>query len=325
MDKFFVVINEAVPGSWPDFFWSDVKDRAEILLDNTILKSKILRKIRKLHFSNKANRKLFLPFKNIWDKSNSLSLDALSVQDNNFIIFQSAVKFSPLYISRLKKKGAKIILYLPDTVEKLGLGDSAVALRRYEKYYHIDKTYSFDPHDCKMYDIVFFDIYSSLSYEMSSPEGKGVFYIGNCRTEKRLQTLNQIYDRLSEKINCDFRIVGVSDPSKVHKGIECNHPLSYKEVLDCISGTDCILEIMNEDQQGSTLRGKEAICFNKKLLTNNPDIVNNQYYDPQYIHFFSKVEEIDLNWLDREIKVDYGYRGEYSPRAFFQRLVSDFR
>lgn len=324
MDRFFVIINEASPGSWPDLFWSDLKGQAEIFLDNNTLRSERLRKIKKAHFSNIINRKLFLPFKSIWDLSNSLPLNKINPKDRCFVIFQSAVKFSPHYIKKLKKNGAIIILYLPDTVEKLGLAKNKKELRQYESRYYIDKTYSFDPHDSEVYDITFFDIYSSLSHNMSKQHDNGVFYIGNCRTAERLDTLNKIYDRLSRTINCDFRLVGVEDESSVHSGITCNQPLPYSQVLDLIADTNCVLEIMNESQQGNTLRSKEAICFNKRLLTNNANIVNNPYYNPRFIQYFSKPEDIRLDWFEKDVQVDYGYQGEYSPRAFLKLLEKDF-
>ena len=76
----------------------------------------------------------------------------------------------------------------------------------------------------------------------------------------------------------------------------------------------CILEIVQKGQVALTLRPYEAVAYNKKLLTNNKTILNFKYYNPKYMRYFEKVEDIDWNWVKCDDGVDYNYQGDFSPR-----------
>ena len=69
----------------------------------------------------------------------------------------------------------------------------------------------------------------------------------------------------------------------------------------------------------------EAICYNKKLLTNNKSIFEFPYYNPQYMRYFSDISQIDMEFLKREETVDYGYNGDYSPLNFIKRIETDIK
>ena len=75
----------------------------------------------------------------------------------------------------------------------------------------------------------------------------------------------------------------------------------------------CVLEFMQEGQNGATLRYFEAVCYNKKLLTDNPNITEFPYYDSRWMRVFKNVEDIDVNWLKENDEVDYQYKGDFSP------------
>ena len=90
--------------------------------------------------------------------------------------------------------------------------------------------------------------------------------------------------------------------------------LSYPEVLRRELSAKCILEIVQKGQVALTLRPYEAVAYNKKLLTNNKTILNFKYYNPKYMRYFEKVEDIDWNWVKCDDGVDYNYQGDFSPR-----------
>ena len=57
----------------------------------------------------------------------------------------------------------------------------------------------------------------------------------------------------------------------------------------------------------------EAVIFGRKLLTNNKNVTDLEFYDPRYIRIFHSPEDIGPDFLASDEVVDYGYRGEYSP------------
>lgn len=323
MDRFFVIINEANENAWSAYVWSDVKDKAVIRYDNNVLRSPLLKKLKKLHFGNKVNKKCWLPFKSVWDASLSLRYDDLQATDRNILIFQSSVKFSPGFIRKLKReKNAVIVQYLPDTLQKLGIADSEEAYERYKRYYGIDMSFSFDRRDCEKYHAGFFDIYSSdAAAGMPRQELYDLFYVGSARTDERLELLHSIC-RQTEALRCCYYMIGVEeDKQRYPERITYNRPLRYEEVVAKTLNSNCILEMMNDNQDGNTLRFKEAVCFNKKLLTNNRAALDSPYYDPRRICVFDDVSEIEPGWIAQKCEVDYRYGGEYSPKRLLEMIV----
>lgn len=333
MEKFFVVINNATEESWARYMWKDIENIATINLNSNTINNKLLQKIYKIHFSNKINRKIWIPYKDIWKRYFSIKINDLC-EGENYIIFQSNVKISPQYIKLLKNMyNVKIILYLTDTIRELGIAKNKKEFKRYIEYYLIDKCFSFDKVDCINYEIEFFDMYSKININQNKTTNqynniekkKGIFYIGNCRSEERYKLLYNLWKRLNSKIDCNFYLFGVK---KYYKDKETdiiyNNYLSYKDVIMNIQKNKCILEILNRNQSGNTLRFKEAIVYNKKLLTNNKNVVNSKYYNSKYIQIFEELDEINEEWLYKDINVDYKYNGEFSPKNFLQIIKNKF-
>jgi hypothetical protein len=61
-------------------------------------------------------------------------------------------------------------------------------------------------------------------------------------------------------------------------------PLKYTEVLNEIQKAKAILDIVKPGQSGITQREMEALCFGKKLLTNNTFVKKRDYYYPENIY-----------------------------------------
>lgn len=81
LSTFTIIINEARSESWPDIVWRDaLASGARVLLDSCIPLSRPLRKLRKIHFANPANRKMWLPLKCMWNGTNALQLSDLAPQ-----------------------------------------------------------------------------------------------------------------------------------------------------------------------------------------------------------------------------------------------------
>lgn len=92
-----------------------------------------------------------------------------------------------------------------------------------------------------------------------------------------------------------------------------NHFIDYDESLCYTLNANCILDIVQNGQTALSMRPYEAVVFNKKLLTNNSSILDFEFYNENYIQLFSKPENIDWEWVKKDIPVDYGYKGEFSP------------
>lgn len=325
---FTILITEAQTDSWPDIVWADAKDKgARVCLDYCRPMNSGLRKLRNIYFSNPANRKIWLPMKCLWDWSNILKLEDLDPHKRNYIIFQTGIKFSAHYIKKLKKeRNACIVLYMPDNIHTIGIAKNKEEFDRFCRHYGVDQVYSFDKEDCKLFGAKFFDFYSMLPRPIKKDFTdmdlrKKILYVGNCRNKERLDILHRLYEQLNTELHCIFYINGVAETDKKYHGIFYNHPLTYRSVVSLIQQSDAVLEIINGKQAGNTLRFKEAVCYDKLLLTNNQNCQSDKYFSPQYMQVFTDIENIDMPFFNKQAA--YNYRGEYSPYRLMELIVAN--
>jgi len=140
----------------------------------------------------------------------------------------------------------------------------------------------------------------------------------------RLEMVREMAENLGKKqVRCNFVYVGDIDEEK-HVLEPVKHVykrLTYSQILKDAAQANCLLEILRPGQTGSTLRYYEAICYNKKLLTTNKNVVNLPFYDPRYIKVFETPSEVDCEWVRRREKVDYHYDGRFSPVHFLEEIA----
>lgn len=84
--------------------------------------------------------------------------------------------------------------------------------------------------------------------------------------------------------------------------------------------TNVIIEILQKGQNGSSLRYFEAVCYNRKLLTNNPNIEKLPFYNPEYMKVFSSSDDIDVEWVKKKGEIDYGYDRSFSPYYLLSKM-----
>ena len=321
--RFYIIMPNSSSESWGRWVWADAERRAILFLNNTTVHGKWRINLKKLHFSNTLNKRFWLPGKSVWDSTYPITPAMLDRRKNNYLIFHSGIKFSPRFIQELKSNyNVKIVLYLPDTLAGLSIAHNEEDWQRYRSYYELDQVYSFDTEDCKRYGLRFFDFYSITNLlPAGTPIDTDLFYIGSCRSPMRLKQARDVYEKVRRTIRCDFRMIGVPKHDVNNDdGIVYNKPMIYRDVIKQNQRSRCILELINRNQHGNTLRYKEAICYNRKLLTNNPDVLLSKYYNPRWIQYFERAEDIDVAWIINDDVVDFNYEGEFSPLRLLEMI-----
>ena len=221
------------------------------------------------------------------------------------------------FFQSLRKRGYKCEILLLDSMDA---GSRTIQVtRKYLEKGLWDKITTFDMVDAKLYGFEFCGFHYYSKHELESGFGgrpQGLYFIGYSKGGRS----GVIYDisRLMEynDIQSDINIVMTGESEKImDKNIRSirKKPIPYGEVLAGIQKCSCILEVLQKNQSGPSLRYFEAVVYNKKLLTNNPYIVQFPYYNPQYMKVFSSPEDIDIDWLKKEVEVDYHYDGGFSP------------
>jgi hypothetical protein len=273
------------------------------------LKSRIISFIRNIHCCRISNHLYKLPGKSVW--YNYSELFKTNVSYKYILVFATCLlDIDDTIFKDLKKRFpyCHIFVFVWDTIVE----DSWWNVKKNITCKEIDKILTFDKNDATKFGW----IYSGLCYysKIDVPFKDiitDLYFAGKVKVG-RLQLINDCYRYLSEKILCTFRVP--CNNYNLAQGINStNSPIEYIQYLKEIQSCNCILELVKEGQTGPTLRYFEAVCYNKKLLTNNQSVVDLPYYDKRYIHVFKTVSDIDTDWVARRESVDFHYDGSFSP------------
>ena len=96
--------------------------------------------------------------------------------------------------------------------------------------------------------------------------------------------------------------------------------MPYEKVISQTMATNCIFEVLQDNQYGQSLRYFEAVCFNKKLLTNNKNIKNLPFYNEKYMKIFEEIDDIDYDWVKKREEINYNYNNEFSPIFLIDKI-----
>lgn len=137
---------------------------------------------------------------------------------------------------------------------------------------NIDEFWTFDKIDAKKYNMKYNPQFYTKNVKIKKNNNKyDVLFLGRAKTRK-----NELMN-----IEEEFRKYGINTNFKV---IEKEKDyVAYDDYLDMLSESKCVLDYNQEGQVGLSLRPMEALFLRKKLITNNSDIKNYDFYDDNNI------------------------------------------
>jgi hypothetical protein len=292
-------------------------------------KSKVVNFIRRVHQSRKINKLIKLPYKEIW----YASLFKLIDQDTCVMFDTGALSMVSLdFLKKIKSTGnnTKMVIIIADSLH----GSSEHIPRAIPNIFGFqwDAILSYDKNDCEEYGFQYLGatIYSKMNGIMPATNQSDLYFVGRNKAGRN-EAVMELYKRCQEndvKTNFDL----VDEPQnlkKMHlenqKGLNFHgKDLPYEKVISNILSTNCILEMVAKGQNVQTARYYETVCYNKKLLTNNPSIKELSFYNPKYMQYFENVEDIDFEWVKRRETIDYHYNNEFSPNHILEKLEKLF-
>lgn len=311
--------------------YSDLKnaDFAEYINPKYIIKNKLLRNIFRFHVSPKINKKIKLPLQKVW-----FPLIYKNKFDNKnpicFIFFAeikyvNAIKNGYIEYLRRKYKNSKFVLYTQDLIEK---NINIKSYGRKEEFFNkFDLLISFDERDAKKYNMKHFPlVYSSpTNDEIDKTEIKNdIYFLGFAKN--RLNDIINAYEVLSSAgLKCDFNIVRVPEEEQLYADkINYCKMMPYKENIKHIKQSNCILEIMQKNGYGYTGRMCEAIAYNKKLLSNNKNLINMPFYNEKLISVFDDANDIDIDFVKgNNQNINYDYKNKISPLRLLEFIENE--
>lgn len=239
----------------------------------------ILKILRRLHIFFK------IPRKDIWLDKSKLE----DIEKEDIIIFFDSYTFEYLDLaSRLENKKK---IWLWNQLDK----------SKYKYIYQIKKIFkneiwSFDPKDCKKEKFNFLpQFYWWKKDNKMEKEKYDLLFIG--RDKGRYQFLKEFLSFLENRGMSIFGAI-LREKFKLYSSSKyiTNNFFEYSEIINMIKKSKCILDINKEEQEGLTLRVMEAIFFEKKLITNNLEIIKYDFYTPENIYVLNDIKKI--NYLE---------------------------
>lgn len=220
---------------------------------------RILRRVRFSYFIG--------PFLGNWRK-NLKQYHAIIMFDNGYH------KVIARYIKR-NNPNCKLILWFWNPIfseNKKYLGDKEV-----------DEVWSYDKNDCKKYGLKYNTQFFNKDNVVSGDDiDYDLVFVG--AEKNRKEKLDEIVS-LAQKEGLRTKIIIPQKKSDY---------LNYKEYMKLVGNSKAILEVMNADATGLTLRSLESLFCEKKLVTNNTEIADYDFYYPENIFIIGKDNPKDL-------------------------------
>lgn len=302
--------------------YSDLEKREDVLYLDCFLpnKSKFVKFFHRIHNSKIVNSVIQLPYKNKWYPKyfNNTFRNQLPI----CFIFNTRLMQYPYlqeYVVYLKNLyvDAKFVCFYQDLVEAHPGAEPNILFKLF------DLVLSYDKGDSEKYGLIYHPtIYSNYLVENDDdiPESD-VYFIGVAKD--RLELILDVFYRLKkEGMSCDFYLSEVPNNNQiVEQGINYIDKMSYIDNLKHVVRTKCILEIIQSKAKGSTIRTWEAIMYDKKLLTNNTSIIEDFYYDKNYVSLLDE-NNLDIEFLKQNISYTNPFKEQISPSKLLEFITS---
>lgn len=201
----------------------------------------------------------------------------------------------PKYIKK-KNRNIKIIYWYWNSMKE---HNNKVIENKY-----IDEIWTYNRFDAQKYNLKYNPQFYLKKCELSNSKiNSDVLFVG--RDKGREKDINEIQEKLKSKnIITTFRVI------KNEKDL-----ISYTEYLNLLECSKCVLDYSFTLPCGLSLRPLEALFYEKKLITNNNDIKNYDFYDADNIFIIGEdnIENIQkfinkpYKKIDKEIVQYYSY------------------
>lgn len=328
MNKFYLMYPS---GSVDDYIFQDATNLIHIDAKSKPTKNPISKIFKKINLSRKLNAVLPLPFKAKWYDFKGLGKD----KNTQYYCIALASSFLHVDIKMIRRMFKKDNMHL--SIMLLDPYDSNTPVpkmtRKVLKMIKFEHVYCYDKKESEIhgYEYMGETMFSNSMFEDIKPTNEyDLYFLGRFKSGRG----NNIFDiakRMNEhgvNFRCKIQKTSYGMKEANLSKVECEDIIEYfdkfivyKDVLRETAKTNCILELIQDTESDISLRYFEAVVFNKKLLTNNKNILKMKYYNPKYMKLFSSFDDIDYEWVKKIEKVDYGYKGDFSCKTFFDNEI----
>lgn len=222
-------------------------------------------------------------------------------KDSDYLLAVGGVYYSDIFLKKLKQINPNIrtIAFLWDNFSK-------EIILSYKRNY--DVVYTFERDIATKYDMKFRPSF----YVEKIDEKKEIdcYYVGTLREKDRYYKIKEMYEFCKRNnLKSYLKLFVEKDKMKSefkNSKILSKKKISYKTNLEYSSKSKVIIELNYKNQKGLTLRSLECIGLKSKLITENKDIKNYDFYDSENIYIIDDLDSI------KNIPIDF-FNNEYKP------------
>lgn len=292
-----------------DSYYPHLGSRLAALYHKKITKNQDYKKKLKFsRFQNEINRKLA----------------ALGGEKADFALCIRANIYPKAIIKKIREHSAFCINYQWDGVGRFP------DIIDYLPYF--DRCFVFDKNDVAKYPQHRFEAATNFYFDFpveTENGSNGLYFLGGYETNRAVDTKRFIEEARRLKLPLDFHIYCKDQRARKAFGTEGitylnrSTVLSFEQNLQKVCGSRAVVDFVQFDHYGLSFRIFDALCFDKKLITNNQTVTGYDFYHPDNI-FVWNGKNLDgladfLNKpyvaLDPEIKQYYSF-GSWIQHAF---------
>lgn len=214
-----------------------------------------------------------------------------AINENDSVLFFGFEKLSELRIVCRFIKARKVTLFLWNPL----LNRNRLERQRrvyVESLKELANLCTFDPDDAARFGLqlvpqVYRDV-TSFQQEEVTPD-VDVYFVG--QDKGRLVELLRLEVLLHEAgLTTHFRIIRDNSASYAAEDLPhlSTQGLSYQDNIKMIRRSHCLLELLQNNQSGLSMRSLEAAFFGKKLITNNLRMAESELYDPARVFLIGR-------------------------------------
>lgn len=192
---------------------------------------------------------------------------------------------------------AEIVVFFNDLVEKYSITPID------ELKCKTNNVFTYDKNQSIKYEMSYVNApYSLLDVKQECKNNNTVYFCGAAK-DRFDDILKAYYKLVSDGFVCNFYVIGVPKDKRIDlPGMNyLDKYLSYEENLELAAQNKIILELVQGNSTGRTIRVGEAIRLGKYLVTNNLFMLKDEIYDKRNIEVFDDIEKMNLDrFLDSE-------------------------
>ncbi len=240
-----------------------------------------------------------------------------NVKEEIIIIFDAHVRIQFLTWIVKNNPGKRIILWLWNTMEEIG---SHIPLKKVPTEIEI---WSYSPYDCKKYNLKHNTTFYPYKLANNSVTlTYDVCFIG--KDKGRLNEIMEIKNKLQENGLTTYFHISPTHFYELRRNSVYKKAIPYSEVDKIISESNCILDCEVTKNAGITIRPLEALYKRKKLITNNKNILYEDFYSSNNIFIWGHDDISALKYFVRSpyVELPEEIYKKYTMEAWVTRFLN---